>query len=272
MACKLGQTGSSQGGPSLNPNGTKSHKRHLPAKTFRWTSNKMGREPPSQSQSQMSYTVEQLVAVNPYNPDILPDLENYVNEQVSSETYSLEANLCLLRLYQFEPERMSTQIVARILIKALMAMPAPDFSLCLFLIPERVQMDEQFKTLIVLSHYLETAKFRQFWDEAAKNRHILEVVPGFEQAIQRYAVHVLSLTYQKVPRTVIAEATNIEGVSLDKFIEHHVANSGWVVTKGQGKGQVVTLSLNEFNHPELKRSAADSIPLDHITRIFPVLG
>lgn len=31
---------------------------------------------------QVSYTVEQLVAVNPYNPDILSDLENYVNEQV----------------------------------------------------------------------------------------------------------------------------------------------------------------------------------------------
>ncbi|KAD6795246.1 hypothetical protein R6Q59_020867 [Mikania micrantha] len=228
----------------------------------------MGREPASQPQ--VPYTVDQLVAVNPYNPDILPDLENYVNEQVSSQTYSLDANLCLLRLYQFEPERMSTQIVARILIKALMAMPAPDFSLCLFLIPERVQMDEQFKSLIVLSHYLETAKFRQFWDEAAKNRHILEVVPGFEQAIQDYAVHVLSLTYQRVPRSVVAEAINIEGVSLDKFIEQRVANSGWVV---EGKGELVSLPKNEFNHPELRRtSAAQSIPLDRITRIFPVLG
>lgn len=47
----------------------------------------MGREmnntaPNQKPQSEMSYTVEQLVAVNPYNPDILPDLENYVNEQV----------------------------------------------------------------------------------------------------------------------------------------------------------------------------------------------
>nr|GFC14215.1 eukaryotic translation initiation factor 3 subunit K [Tanacetum cinerariifolium] len=48
----------------------------------------------------MPYTVEHLVSVNPYNPDILPDLQNYVNEQVSSESYSLDANLCLLRLYQ----------------------------------------------------------------------------------------------------------------------------------------------------------------------------
>lgn len=63
-------------------------------------------------------------------------------------------------------------------------------------------MEEQFKTLIVLSHYLEvcfchvtwlvyiqeretdkyfilqTGRFRQFWDEAAKSRHMVEAVPG----------------------------------------------------------------------------------------------
>ncbi|WOH11321.1 hypothetical protein DCAR_0830802 [Daucus carota subsp. sativus] len=232
----------------------------------------MGREMTPKQQSPMSYTVEQLVAVNPYNPDILPDLENYVNEQVSSQTYSLDANLCLLRLYQFEPDRMNTQIVARILIKALMAMPAPDFSLCLFLIPERVQMEDQFKTLIVLSHYLETARFRQFWDEAAKSRQIVEVVPGFEQAVQEYAIHVLSLTYQKIPRTILAEAINFEGPALDKFIEHQVATSGWLLEKGHDKSQLIVLPCNEFNHPELKKNTADSIPLQHITRIFPILS
>ncbi|KAL6660015.1 hypothetical protein ACP70R_002137 [Stipagrostis hirtigluma subsp. patula] len=222
-------------------------------------------------QAAENYTVEDLVALNPYNPDILNDLEKFVNEQVSNQTYNLDANLSLLRLYQFEPERMNIQIVARILIKALMAMPAPDFSLCLFLIPEHVQMEEQFKTLIVLSHYLETARFRQFWDEAAKNRHILEVVPGFEQAIQAYAVHVLSLTYQKVPRPVLAEAINIEGLSLDKFLEYHAANSGSVIEKG-AQSQLIVLPRNEFNHPELKKNTADSVPFEHVTRIFPVLS
>ncbi|KAJ6923076.1 eukaryotic translation initiation factor 3 subunit K-like isoform X1 [Populus alba x Populus x berolinensis] len=235
------------------------------------------REVPKKSEKEViSYTVEQLVAVNPYNPDILSELENYVNEQVSSQTYSLDANLCLLRLYQFEPERMSTQIVARILVKALMAMPAPDFSLCLFLIPERVQMEEQFKTLTVLSHYLETGRFRQFWDEAAKSRHIVEAVPGrnagFEQAIQAYAIHLLSLTYQKVPRSVLAEAINIEGLSLDKFLEQQVANCGWILEKSHGRGQLIVLPSNEFNHPELKKNTADSIPLEHVARIFPILG
>lgn len=232
----------------------------------------MGREVVGQKQpSTLSYTVEQLLVVNPYNPDILPDLENYVNEQVSSQTYNLDANLCLLRLYQFEPERMSTQIVVRILVKALMAMPAPDFSLCLFLIPEKVQMEEQFKALVVLSHYLETARFRQFWDEAAKFRHIVEVVPGFEHAIQLYAIHVLSLTYQKVPRNVLAEAINVEGLSLDKFLEHQVVNNGWAIEKDQSRGQLITLPKNEFNHPSQRKSTTDAVPLEHVARIFPIL-
>jgi translation initiation factor 3 subunit K len=47
------------------------------------------REVPNKSEKEViSYTVEQLVAVNPYNPDILPDLENYVNEQVSFSLFA----------------------------------------------------------------------------------------------------------------------------------------------------------------------------------------
>ena len=53
------------------------------------------RETPKQQQ-QVSYTVEQLVAVNPYNPDILPDLENYVNEQVP-----LSVNQSVLSIINF---------------------------------------------------------------------------------------------------------------------------------------------------------------------------
>ncbi|KAJ0091107.1 hypothetical protein Patl1_13677 [Pistacia atlantica] len=121
-------------------------------------------------------------------------------------------------------------------------------------------------------HLLQTGRFRQFWDEAAKSRHIVESVPGFEQAIQSYAIHGLSLTYQKVPRPVLAEAINIEGLSLDKFLEHQEANCGWILEKGHGRGQVIVLPHNEFNHPELKKNTADNIPLEHITRIFPILG
>lgn len=35
------------------------------------------------------FTIEQLVALNPYNPDILPDLESYVEEQVSASYFCI---------------------------------------------------------------------------------------------------------------------------------------------------------------------------------------
>jgi hypothetical protein len=37
---------------------------------------------PGAQAPQQVFTIEQLVALNPYNPDILPDLESYVDEQV----------------------------------------------------------------------------------------------------------------------------------------------------------------------------------------------
>ncbi|XP_040371896.1 eukaryotic translation initiation factor 3 subunit K-like isoform X2 [Rosa chinensis] len=61
-----------------------------------------------------------------------------LHHRISSQTYNLDANLCLSLSLS---EHIGTQIVARILVKALMAMPAPDFNLCLFLIPERVCND-----------------------------------------------------------------------------------------------------------------------------------
>lgn len=51
-----------------------------------------------------------------------------------------------------------------------------------------------------------------------------------------------------------------------------MTNSGWAVEKNQNKGQLIILPHNEFNNPELKKSAADGIPLEHITRILPILG
>jgi len=68
------------------------------------------------------------------------------------------------------------------------------------------------------------------------------------------------------------QAINIEGLSLDKFLEQQVSNCGWTLEKGHGQVQLIALPSNEFNHPELKKNTADSIPLEHVTRIFPILG
>ena len=71
---------------------------------------------------------------------------------------------------------------------------------------------------------------------------------------------------------MLGQAINIEGLSLDKFIEHHVANSGWVLEKSHGRSQLIVLPRNEFNHPELQKHTAEGVPFEHVTRIFPMLS
>ncbi|KAE8675985.1 Eukaryotic translation initiation factor 3 subunit K [Hibiscus syriacus] len=170
--------------------------------------------------------------------------------------------------FEFEPERMSIQIVARIF--GAHGNASSRFQPSSLFDPRATNGGAVQDTDCSLP--LSGGRFRQFWDEATKSRHIVEAVPGFEQAIQTYAIHVLSLTYQKIPRPVLAGAINIDGLSLDKFLEHQSANSGWILEKGHGRGQLIVLPRNEFNHPELKKIAADTVPLEHITRIFPILG
>eukprot|EP00475_Leptophrys_vorax_P041765 TRINITY_DN78820_c0_g1_i1.p2 TRINITY_DN78820_c0_g1~~TRINITY_DN78820_c0_g1_i1.p2 ORF type:complete len:222 (-),score=1.24 TRINITY_DN78820_c0_g1_i1:140-805(-) len=217
-----------------------------------------------------SVPIAQLLAANPYNPEILPDLEKHVDEQIASRTYDLDANLTLLRLYMFEPARVNVSKISRILTKAMMALPRTDVTLCLCLIPERYQIEEPLSTLISLAHFLETARFREFWAEVAQQKDLLGGVPGFEEAIQTYALHVLSISHRRVPREILAEAININGPSLDDFIQRHVETSGWMVVPGK-TGQVVELP-NNIEAQAASRGYSESIPLDHVSRLFPILS
>ena len=57
---------------------------------------------------------------------------------------------------------------------------------------------------------------------------------------------------------------------LDRFLEFHVANSGWALEGG--RGQLTVFPATEFNHPELKKNVSENVPFEHVARIFPLLG
>lgn len=44
--------------------------------------------------------------------------------QVANRTFSLDANVTLLRFYQFMPASVKPQVIAKILIKAIMQLPS----------------------------------------------------------------------------------------------------------------------------------------------------
>jgi translation initiation factor 3 subunit K len=78
-----------------------------------------------------------LIETNRYNVEILPQLENFVQQQVEKQSYLLEANLAVLKFYQFHPEKANKAVIGNILLKALAALPSTDFLLCMYLVPER---------------------------------------------------------------------------------------------------------------------------------------
>ncbi|KAI7869575.1 armadillo-type protein [Spinellus fusiger] len=75
--------------------------------------------------------------VERYNPGNINVLEEYLNAQCKNGEYDLMANLAVLKLYQFNPNLANTSVIINILAKALTAVPAPDFNLCLYLLSEQ---------------------------------------------------------------------------------------------------------------------------------------
>lgn len=201
-----------------------------------------------------------------YNPELLPQLEQNIEKQVMTQTYNLDTNLCLLRLYQFYPERVNTRILTQLLLKAVMALPNQDYELCRKMIPERLQLEEPIASLNNLVAQMNNARFKEFWQAYATMKESLDAVPGLKDACRRYAVHVLCSTYQTLPKTVIGETLALSGAALDAFIATQRAEAGWVL-----EDQNVVLPANEDNHPVAKK-AAESIPFKTVSQCLMVVS
>ncbi|KAK9825418.1 hypothetical protein WJX81_003981 [Elliptochloris bilobata] len=183
---------------------------------------------------------------NGYNPKLQQSLEEYVAEQAKSGTYDLDANLALLRHYDFAPEGAKLDVIATVLIKALMRLPEPDFAQLLQLVPEQVQDEQPVAALVALTQHLEGARFRDFWLAQDACRDVVAGVTGFYEAVRAYILATISHTCRRVSKGTLAECLRLEDASLDALIEEKVAKEGWSVAAADMM-TVVTLPENEQN-------------------------
>ena len=61
-----------------------------------------------------SQMVSMLQGIERYNPDNIKTLEHYVDLQAREKGYDLEANLALLKLYQFNPTHNNMPVVVQV--------------------------------------------------------------------------------------------------------------------------------------------------------------
>ncbi|NXT47342.1 EIF3K factor, partial [Pluvianellus socialis] len=109
-----------------------------------------------------------------YNPENLATLERYVETQAKENAYDLEANLAVLKLYQFNPAFFQTTVTAQILLKALTNLPHTDFTLCKCMIDQAHNVNRPPPAPAFLR--------QQALDE---NMELLDGITGFEDSVRK---------------------------------------------------------------------------------------
>uniref|UniRef100_A0A3Q3WD11 Eukaryotic translation initiation factor 3 subunit K n=1 Tax=Mola mola TaxID=94237 RepID=A0A3Q3WD11_MOLML len=141
----------------------------------------------SSSFEQMRANVGKLLrGIDRYNPENLATLECYVETQARENAYDLEANLAVLKLYQFNPAYFQTQVTSQILLKALTNLPHTDFTLCKCMIDQTHQEERPIRQILYLGNLLETCHFQSFWTSLEENRELIDGIAGFEDSVRKY--------------------------------------------------------------------------------------
>merc|ERR550519_2920150 len=189
----------------------------------------------------MRANVAQLLrGIDRYNPENLPTLQHYVELQSRDNTYDLEANLAVLKLYQINPTLWVDNIAATILLKALTNLPHTDFVLCKCLIDSQHVVDSEIiQPIIDLHHFLECCDFIRFWNSVRSLHELINTITGFVESIRKYICHVVSITYQTIEKHVLQ---NLLGGVTDQHVKQWIMKYGW---REMSSGDVIYISSQQ---------------------------
>ncbi|KAK3605497.1 hypothetical protein CHS0354_004049 [Potamilus streckersoni] len=165
-----------------------------------------------------------LKGIDRYNPENLSTLERYVDMQARENTYDLEANLAVLKLYQFNPGYYQTNVTAQILLKALTNLPHSDFTLCKCLIDTVRQEELPTKMVMKLANRLEMCQFQDFWIDLRNDPDLTMGIMGFEDHIRKFVCHVVAATYQTIPKDTLIQ---LLGGIPDSQVKQWINKYGW---------------------------------------------
>lgn len=229
--------------------------------------------------------------VSRYDPENIPKLEAHVDKQLlhradaasTSQTqpvqqqeqqqgnepqpasgggaieFDQEANLALLKLYQFFPEQMNLGYLCKVLVLGLMHIATTPLSVYLSLIPDRLHSRPDVTALIGLCALLETAQFSKFWEEIRKPevQPIVSVAQDFEATIRQFIIGVLVITYRRIDIPSFCGYLQIDQSEVSRFVE---ANR-WTTD-----GSFISFPVNEFTQPRPRK--ANELNFQEVVRVL----
>ncbi|KAK1444548.1 hypothetical protein BgAZ_104540 [Babesia gibsoni] len=150
----------------------------------------------------------------------LHTLIEFLDEQMTdANTYSIQNNLGILKIYTLYPYLSDTNVIQKILIQCLTQLPANDFNVCLAQVPLPVQEQPAIAQLINLHNVLQNCMFSTFWAESlnpvADNASLPVIdVPGIKESARRFVLDVVPLVYLHISvpemRTLLNYKDNCE--------------------------------------------------------------
>eukprot|EP00112_Aurelia_sp_Birch-Aquarium-sp1_P011773 Seg2476.6 transcript_id=Seg2476.6/GoldUCD/mRNA.D3Y31 product="Eukaryotic translation initiation factor 3 subunit K" protein_id=Seg2476.6/GoldUCD/D3Y31 len=199
-----------------------------------------------------------LKGIDRYNPENLATLEQYLQMQAIENTYNLDANLAILKLYQFNPSMFKETVTCQILLKALMNLPNTDFILCKCLISENFHEVTSVSKVVELSSKLEMCEFREFWRELEESKELIGGIKGFEESIKKFIISVLNVTFQLIDKVQLMEML---GNLTEDELKKTCLDQQWQI-----HGDQVFIS-NQEEHIKSK-NITEKITFDHMAHII----
>lgn len=128
-----------------------------------------------------------------------------MEEQARDNTYDLDANLAVLKFYQFNPHQVNLEVTYLILLKAISNLPHSDFVLCKALLLPSMLKDEKLQKIIDIADILEQCDFALFWSVVESKKDLFENVTGFYDSIRKFVCHVVSTTFQTIDKAYLSK-------------------------------------------------------------------
>jgi len=171
------------------------------------------------------------------------------------------ANLAILKLYQFNLQLTRERVIYNILVKALTAIPEPDFNLCLYLLTEQMVADEPIQKLMMLQQLLEEARYKKFWEVYESDdlyKDLTREVQGFTGAIRKVIANVVNMTYQTISSDLLKSYLYLDGETYQSFLTSY----GWSDVDG-----IVTIPVNKHNEAKTV-VIRENIKFEQLTKVI----
>jgi translation initiation factor 3 subunit K len=200
-----------------------------------------------------------------YDPLLIPHLEKYLQQQTPAQ-YDQAANLALLKLYQFSPEKINTELVQKILVKSLVRVPSSDFTLCLYLLQDdKVNNDAVVQALVQLYSLLESVQFDQYWKarnslDAKVNDALQQHVDKFDQHIREFILGVVKITYYEIETPLLLKHLNLQDISEVQALGKDSVS--------MAQADITRFAPNEFNQIQTQKKVPQPVKFEQLALIL----